>query len=96
MGSLAARLEAGQRDIMGAAEARAAAEALTAAAETIMSVAGQEDSPVLVGALRRLTEATAAVEELCDRQLSVALVKEAGYVEGYEAGLAARALRAVR
>lgn len=96
MSSPAARLQAERDDNVGAGPAREAAEALTAAARDLRAAAGAGDSALLVGALIRLSEATVAAEQLCDRQISAALVLEAGYVEGYAAGLACRGLRPVR
>lgn len=96
MSSLAARLQAECDDNIAAGPARAAAEALIAAARDVRAAVAAGDPALLVGALIRLTEATVAAEEVCDRQLSVAMIKEAGYAEGYAAGLAARGLRSVR
>lgn len=80
----------------GAAEARAAAGALIEAARAAGAIDGSESRVLLVGLQRRINDATVAAEELCDRQLSVAMIRLAGYVEGYAAGLAARGLRPVR
>jgi len=96
MNGLAATLQDEDRDNMGASEARAAAEALSEAAEHVRSLDGADSDVLLVGLQRRITEAAVALEEVCDRQLSVAMIKVAGYTEGYAAGLAARGLRSVR
>jgi hypothetical protein len=96
MNSLAARLRDEDRDNMGADEARAAAEALTAAARAVLALDGAESRLMLIGLQRRINAATVTLEEVCDRQLSVAIIRLAGYVEGYAAGLAARGLHSVR
>jgi hypothetical protein len=110
-------LAAGLRDEddnMGAGPAREAAESLTEAAGKLMeaaehvgSLASPEDSVLLVGLQRRLTEAAVAAEEARDaaerlhvRQLSAAMMREAhrriDYAAGWEACLAfRRGLRAV-
>lgn len=95
MTSLAARLQEECDDNMGAAAARAAAEAVTEAVRHVLAIDGSEDSVLLIGMQRRLTDAIVAVERLGDRQVSVTLVREAGYIEGYEAATAARTLRSV-
>jgi len=95
MPSLAARLQEECDDNAGAAPARVAAEALTAAARDVQAAAEAGDSALLVGALIRLNEATVAAEQLYDRQISTALILEAGYVQGYEAGRASHRLRSV-
>ena len=96
MTSLAARLQAEADDNAGAVRAREAAEALAAAARAVRLAAGSGDPALLAGALIRLTEATVTVEELLNRQVSASLLLEAGYIQGYSAGQAARGLRAVR
>lgn len=86
MTSLVARLYA-EDDNMGAGAAREAAEALTAAAKLVESLlaAGGGDPALLVGALQRLTEATAAAERLYERQSSAAMIREAYRREDYAA-----------
>jgi hypothetical protein len=96
MNSLAARLQAEADDNAGATPAREAAGELAAAARDVRAAAASGDHALLAGALTRLTEATAAAEELLNRQVSASLLLEAGYIQGYAAGQAARGLRAVR
>jgi len=97
-------LEAGPRDEyddnMGAAAARDAAEKLGAAAEELMkaaghamALAGTENSVLLVGLQRRLTDAAvaaeegkAAAEQLHTRQLSAAMIRAAHRRTDYDAG----------
>jgi hypothetical protein len=93
MDSHAAGLEPEYEDNMGAGAAKAAAEALTAAALAVESAAGEGDE-LRAAALVRLSEATLTAERLYTRQLSVALVRAAfratDYDAGYTAGLGAR------
>lgn len=95
MFSLAAGLQEECDDNMGAAAARSAAETLAEVARHVLAIDGSEDSVLLVGMQRRLTDAIVALERLGDRQVSVTLIREAGYIEGYEAATAARTLRSV-
>lgn len=95
MPSLAARLQAECGDNLGATPAREAAEALKAVAEDIEALTGAE-SPVIAAALIRLRQAVVTAEKLFERQISAALMREAGYAEGYAAGRAARGLSLVR
>jgi hypothetical protein len=94
--SLESRLQEGSRDNMGAAAAREAAEALTAAAQDVRALAREGSPALLAAALIVLRQATTAAERLHNRQLSATLVQEAGFVEGYAAGHADRGLRLVR
>lgn len=96
MNSLAAGLQEEYDDNVGAGPARDAAEELTASARDVRAAVASGSAALLAGSLVRLTQATAAAELLAERQLSTALIREAGYVEGYTAGLAARGLRRVR
>jgi hypothetical protein len=90
-----ARLQAECDDNAGAGAARAAAEALTAAAEDVRALAGEGGS-LLAHALIQFNDAILTAERLYERQISAVLMQEAGYVSGYAAGLAARGLRPVR
>ena len=92
-------------DNMGAGAARAAAEELMWAARMARKAAERIGSPgakdsamlavLLTDAMHRLTEATAAAEQLYERQISAAVILEAGYVQGYDAASTARSLRIV-
>jgi hypothetical protein len=105
MNSAAATPHAGCDDNMGARAAREAAEALRAT--TLLAffalLSGRGSAAMLVGALMRLTEATAAAERLHNRQLSAAVIRaayrkmdyDAGYEAGYEAAARRARLRAV-
>ncbi len=89
-----ARLQAEVDDNVGVQAAREAAEALAAAAEDIKALAGA-DTPVLAAAVIRLRQAMAVAERLYERQLSAALLLEAGRVGARPRDLAARTLRLV-
>lgn len=96
MTSLAARLQDECSDNLGADGARSAAEALIEAARAVQAAVEAGDSALLAAALVRLNEATVAAEEVYHHQVSIVLLMEAGYVQGYAAGQAARGLRLVR
>ena len=92
-------------DNMGAGAARAAAEELMAAARAVRKAAERIGKPdgadavmlaqLLTDAMHRATEGILTAEQLYERQLSAAVILEAGYVQGYEAASASRGLRIV-
>jgi hypothetical protein len=90
---LAAGLQAD--DNAGATAAREAAEALAAAAADVKALAGAE-TPLLAVAVIVLRQAQATAERLYERQISAALLMEAGRVGARPPGSAAPALRLVR
>ena len=79
-------LEPEPQGVDSAGEARAAAQALAEAAEHVKSLTGTESPVLLIGLQRRITDATVALEELGDRRLSAAMIREAHRQRDYEAG----------
>ena len=87
-------------DNLGANAARAASEALIEAAEHVKSLIGTEGPVLLVGLMRRLTDAIVVAEQLGEQRVSATKIREANRRADYDAGwdaclLARRGLRAV-
>ena len=88
-------LQAEVNDSVGVTALREAAEVVAAAAEDVRALTGA-DTPVLAIAVISLRRAIEVLEQLCDRQLSAALLLMAGNAGIRPSDRAARPLHLVR
>lgn len=89
-----------QQETAGDGHAPGTLEEIAAAASAVAAAAARAgarpgDGSMLAGALMRLTEATAAAEELARSLIAVTEVDAAAHARGLAEGLAARCLRAL-